>query len=122
MFHNLYSLPCTVSETTGNEIPARPYTLSFISETHFLLGELHVPRPSPAPVFLKVIKGILGMRLGLRRGTGREFLSDTPLLNLVSAQCGLLTNVVELSLCTMWFANKLRMSEWVELYHEAAAR
>ena len=37
-------LPHTVSETTGNEIPARP----LVSETHFLYGELYVPRP---PIF-----------------------------------------------------------------------
>ena len=33
-------LPCTVSETTRNEIPARPYNLTLVSETRFLLGEL----------------------------------------------------------------------------------
>ena len=33
-------------ETTGIEISARPYTLTFVSEAHFLLGVLHVPRPS----------------------------------------------------------------------------
>ena len=38
-----YSLPCTVSE---NETSAGPYTLPFVSDTHFLRGVVYVSRLS----------------------------------------------------------------------------
>ena len=47
----IYSLPCTIAvfETNRKWNPCLAlHTLSFVSETPFLLGVLYVPRPHPA--------------------------------------------------------------------------
>ena len=75
-----YSLPGNVSETTGNEIPAQPYSLPFVSEIHFLLGE----RSQATPIFILLFrserkpKNKNGGGLGMRLVTGYYSLVPRP--------------------------------------------
>ena len=60
---------------TGNEPPTQPYTLPFVSETHFLLGVLYFPWPSLLPRHhpgTASILALLSAKIGGGNGLGTK--------------------------------------------------